>query len=532
MWSKLKSVYEQKSETSVHFLQQKFFAFEKDTSESIATYVSKLQELSQQLADLGEKVSDKMLMTKILMSLPPSLNHFHSAWQATEDSKKTLNELCARLMVEETRTTAQESNDSAFMAKRSYGKKDYKKNFKSNKRGKCFRCGSESHWRKDCPVQSNGNPSSFEGHRSDALCCDIVGEACSALSERDAWIVDSGATEHMSGRREWFKNYHELKVPHSVRIGNGDKIQAVGAGDIDVLVYDGKHWKQKYLANVWYVPELFINLFSQGRCLDKGCVMYTTNEKCEFKRDSCVVAVGIRQTGLYKMLIRTRPIQTHACLAVKECLRSWHERFAHQNIAQVKQFLRRNNIEFVNEDDFQCEACIFGKHHRLPFENRIERSKNCGEVFHTDVCGPMQVTSIGGSQYFLLLKDDYSHYRFVYFLRHKSEVTGKIISFIRFVQTQTEHKVKIIRSDNGTEYVNGELKQFFEKNGIQHQLTVPYTPEQNGSSERDNRTIVEAARTMIHSSNLCLSLWAEAVNSAVYVLNRTGTSTVKNKSPF
>lgn len=79
MWSKLKSVYEQKSETSVHFLQQKFFSFEKDPNESIAVFVSRLQELTKQLKDLSEPVSDKMLMTKILMSLPSSLKHFHSA---------------------------------------------------------------------------------------------------------------------------------------------------------------------------------------------------------------------------------------------------------------------------------------------------------------------------------------------------------------------------------------------------------------------------------------------------------------------
>lgn len=278
------------------------------------------------------------------------------------------------------------------------------------------------------------------------------------MSEKDAWYLDSGATQHMSGRRECFKNCVELDVPHPVTIGNGDVIEAVGMGDIDVLVYNGKKWIKKHLESVWYVPMLFVNLFSQGKCLDKGCKMEVTSDRCVFKRDGVIVAIGLRNTGLYKMLIRTIQTSAVANIAVKNNLRFWHERLAHQNIAQVKRFLSRNNIDFVDESDFQREACIYGKHHRLPFDERTHKSENCGEIFHTDVCGPMQKYSLGGSRYFLLLKEDYSHFRFVYFLRHKSDVPQKIMTCVRYVQTQTKHKVKVIRSDNGTEYTNTKLK--------------------------------------------------------------------------
>lgn len=151
----------------------------------------------------------------------------------------------------------------------------------------------------------------------------------------------------------------------------------------------------------------------------------------------------------------------------KQSIHLWHERLAHQNLARVKRFLRRNDIQYIDEDNFQCEHCIYGKIHRLPFPER-------------------RVKSLGGAQYFLLLKDDYSHYRFVYFLRHKSEVPQKITAFVEFVLTQMSRKINVIRSDNGTEYVNAELTNYFERKGIQHQRTVPYTPEQNGSSEREN----------------------------------------------
>lgn len=520
MWEKLKSVFEKKSETSVHFLQQRFFSYEKEPNDNIAMYISKLQEIVQQLADQGENISEKMVITKILMSLPQLLNHFRSAWDATAEEKRTLNELCARLMIEESRTNSNEQLESALLARRSNFKRDEKKN-KRFRSGKCYICGSQSHFRKDCPDRNEKD--------GDALCC----VADFKVSEKDAWYNDSGATQHMSGRREWFKNYIELEVPRSVRIGNGDVIYAVGKGDIDVRVFNGKRWIDKHLADAWYVPSLFVNLFSQGKCLDKGLTMEANSNECVFKRGNEVIAIGKRETGLYKMLIETKiELEEHAFIASGETLRSWHERLAHQNIAQVKRFLNGNNIKFKNEENFQCEACIFGKHHRSSFRGRNEKSIECGELIHSDVCGPIQVKSLGGARYFLLLKDDYSHYRHVYFLKQKDEVPSKVISFVKYIEKQTKYKVKRFRSDNGGEYVNTELSNFFVGKGIKHERTIPYTPEHNGSCERENRTIVEAARTMIHSNNLQLNLWAEAVNTAVYVLNRTGTSTVTDKTPF
>lgn len=113
MWTKLHSVYEKKSETSMDYLQQKFFVYSKEPEDNIATFISKLQEIAQQLVDMGETISDKMLMTRILMSLSPQYNSFKSAWESTEASKRTLNELCTRLMIEESRLTEVKSSASA-----------------------------------------------------------------------------------------------------------------------------------------------------------------------------------------------------------------------------------------------------------------------------------------------------------------------------------------------------------------------------------------------------------------------------------
>lgn len=144
----------------------------------------------------------------------------------------------------------------------------------------------------------------------------------------------------------------------------------------------------------------------------------------------------------------------------------------------------------------------------------------------------MEVKSLGNSRYFLLLKDDYSHFRIVIFLNRKSKVYEKLKDFFIKAEIITGNKVKIFRSDKGTEFLNENVNKLFEDNGITHQKSVSYTPQQNGRAEREMRTIVESARTMLNGKNLEKELWAEAINTAVFILNRAGTSPVHNKTPY
>ena len=319
-------------------------------------------------------------------------------------------------------------------------------------------------------------------------------------------------------------------------IGNGTTIMVKGKGDVNIFAFNGKDWTQKQIKDVLFVPEIHLNLFSSGKVMDRGHQLRKANSKrCEILKDGSIVAVGVRRDALYQMLFKVEEISINdtaiANVAMKKfSLRTWHERMGHQNVAHVKKYLRNNGIDFMDQD-FTCEACVYGKHHRGSFKLRDQKSTTCGAIIHADVCGPMHETSIGGSRYFLLLKDDYSHFRVVYFLKQKSEVAGNVKNFVRQMQNMQGHNVRIFRSDNGGESVNNELKGFFDEMGIHYQRAVAYTPEQNGCAEREMRTIVESARTMIHAKKMELKFWAEAVNSAVYVLNRTGTSTVPDISP-
>lgn len=543
MWTALASTYEQKSENNTYFLQQKYYNFRKEPSDDMATFISKLLEIVHQLRDQNETISDSMVISKILNTLPAEYDHFNDAWESTVTAERTLTNLRARLMAVEVRlkSRGQEVEEvEALMAKRTFPKKSNNKkgnssnnnNKAANKsekpKGKCFKCGKGGHWKRDCPESKKKPDGRQEENSSDAFVCYTA-----TSGDQDTWILDSGATDHMSYRREWFENFIEMAEP--VTVGNGEQIMARGKGDINILAFNRNEWIRKRVMGVLFVPELKKNLFSSGKVTDRGYQLNMDNKGCELLKDGNVVAVGVRRRGLFQMLFRTirsSKLEIAANVVIKRTsLRSWHERLGHQNATHVKKFLQARNIDFIDEN-FECEACIYGKHHRSSFKSREEKSKKCGEIIHTDVCGPFQENSIGGSRYFLLLKDDYSHFRFVYFMKQKSEVAEIIKKCVKLIQKEHGHSVRIIRSDNGTEFVNDELKTFFEEAGIHHQRTVPYTPEQNGCAEREMRTIVESARTMLQAKQIEKKFWAEATNLAVHVLNRAGTSTVENKSPY
>lgn len=130
-------------------------------------------------------------------------------------------------------------------------------------------------------------------------------------------------------------------------------------------------------------------------------------------------------------------------------------------------------------------------------------------------------------RYFLTFKDDASDYRHVFFIRHKSDVFEKFKEFERSISKKFGRSMKVSRSDNGLEFCNKKMNEYLASRGIKKENTAPYTLQQNGKAERDNRTLVESARTMIHAKNLPFFLWAEAVNIAVYMLNRTVWSSDK-----
>lgn len=239
-------------------------------------------------------------------------------------------------------------------------------------------------------------------------------------------------------------------------------------------------------------------------------------------------AQGAKQSNnLFRMFIKVQH-KVDANIATMSSLKRWHKRLGHVNYKCIRQLWKDSLMEesIKNDDknkDTFCEACQYGKQHRLPFNSATKGKHLAGELIHSDVCGPMSQDSVGGSKFFVSFKNDNSAYRIVYFIKHKSDVVDKLKEFVDLVENKFQRRVKTLHVDNGRKYCNKKMSRYLCAKGINLETTAPYTSEQNRRAERDNRTLIESAKAMLHGKNLPVRLWAEAVNTACYILNWTPT---------
>ncbi|GJU31863.1 putative ribonuclease H-like domain-containing protein [Tanacetum coccineum] len=215
----------------------------------------------------------------------------------------------------------------------------------------------------------------------------------------------------------------------------------------------------------------------------------------------------------------------------------WHRRLGHINFKTMNKLVRGNLVRGLPsklfENDHTCVACQKGKQHKASCKTKLVSSISQPlQMLHMDLFGPTFVRSINHKIYCLVVTDDYSRFSWVFFLATKDETSGILKTFITGIENQINHKVKIIRCDNGTEFKNNDMNQFCGMKGIKREFSVARTPQQNGVAERKNRTLIEAARTMLADSLLPTTFWAEAVNTACYVQNRVLVTKPHNKTPY
>jgi transposase InsO family protein len=154
------------------------------------------------------------------------------------------------------------------------------------------------------------------------------------------------------------------------------------------------------------------------------------------------------------------------------------------------------------------------------------------ELLHMDLFGPIAYISIGGSKYCLVVVDDYSRFTWVFFLQEKPQTQETLKGFLRQAQNEFGLRIKKIRSDNGTKFKNSKIEDFLLKEGIKHEFSSPYTPQQNGVVERKNITLLDMARTMLDQYKTPDRFWAQAINTACYSINRLYLHQILKKTSY
>nr|GEW01230.1 retrovirus-related Pol polyprotein from transposon TNT 1-94 [Tanacetum cinerariifolium] len=245
-----------------------------------------------------------------------------------------------------------------------------------------------------------------------------------------------------------------------------------------------------------------------------------------FRNDhvAAILGFGDRSTNLYTINLHEMASASPICLmahasSTKSWL--WHQRLSYLNFNTINDLARHDLVvglpKFKYHKEHLCPSFEQGKSKKASHPPKlVQNSRQRLHLLHMDLCGPMRIASINGKQYVLVIVDDYSRYTWVHFLRSKDEAPKVVIKFLKRITVLLQSPVIIIRTDNGTEFKNQVLKEYFDIVGISHQMSFIRTPQQNEVVERRNQTLVEAARTMLIFSRAPLFLWAEAIATTVY----------------
>lgn len=544
LWQKLQTMFDDSGFSRRITLLRNLISIRLDNCESMTNYVTQIMDTAQKLSGTGFSVNDEWIGCLMLAGLPekyfPMIMAIeHSGIAITGDVVKTK-------LIDLSANDNSCEPGSAFLSRGQYNRNNYKvgsnaKNDSSNHHGgglsmsgstkkiiKCYRCKQLGHYKSQCK-QSDQQ----QLKRSNAFSAVFLN---GNYSKQDFYL-DSGASVHMTTDVNMIQNASYSPSIKEIMAANQSAMPVLCTGDVNIRTVTPSYKYEVTLKDVMCVPNLTTNLISISQLIKNGNNV-EFKEKCcyVYNREGNLVAVANQEDGVYKLLMEHKQcLFTSSTPSVNSEV--WHRRLGHLNINDQNKMkngavmgITYTDKSHINKST--CTVCCEGKQSRLPFGHSGTRSNETLGVIHGDVCGPMETTSIGGSRYFVIFVDDFTRMAFVYFLKAKSEVFMYFKEFRSMVENQKDRKIKIFRTDNGLEFCSNEFENHLKQVGIVHQKTNVYTPEQNGMSERFNRTIVERARCLLFDAGLDKKFWAEATNTAVYLRNRSVASGLNNKTPY
>ena len=536
-WDKLQEVHESKTIANQLYCVQRFLHISMADGEDMMSYITRVEDAAAALENIELQVSEKWVMLILLGGVTNAYGGLRTTLEAF--STLSLEECKAKLLHEELRRHKTDDEvETAFRGvnrgAKGAGKSDATGSADNDQPKRrdivCYNCGKKGHMKRDCRSRKKGDgnsSSSSSDKKGGAMLAMVANERKGAAATRE-WYIDSGATSHYTNNREWMSEYHTIH-PRTIVGHSGVGLKAIGKGNVAVdMVVDGEV-STILLQDVFFVPGIIENLLSVRCALRKGCNLhFLKDERAIIEKDGQVLVEASTDTRnhLFRCHTASSTPSIAAIATAEQNVQLWHERLGHLALRNMKLMEHREMVKGLPKlkgaELGTCEGCLKGKCHRLPFPKAVHhRAKKPLELVHSDVCGPMKQKSIGGALYFVTFIDDFSRFITVYPLKHKDEVFERFKEWKAEVENQLGEKVKVLRSDNGGEYKNKAFKAFAKNCGMKQQFSCPRTPQQNGVAERANRTIMEAARSMLLTRNMGREYWAEAVCTAVYVRNRS-----------
>ncbi|GJZ25653.1 retrovirus-related pol polyprotein from transposon TNT 1-94, partial [Tanacetum coccineum] len=496
----------------LQFLRGEFEKLQMEESKTILDYFTRLLTISNEMKRNGESLSETRVIEKIFRSLPPSFDYIVVAVEESKDIESmTINQLMGSLQAHEEKLMKKRGKEPLEQAL--YSKVSFKERQKRFLHGKEQGRG-RGHFRGGFQGRGRGRGREDVNKEDENQCSRQVEEKANLVEVQDEdeltllmarhdeqeerikpWHIDSAANNHMTCEEYLFVEMEQSK-------GN------VTFGDESKALVKGK---------------------------EKNYDIHFKDRSATIRNQEGKLIEKVPMTKIRMFILN---IQNDEAKCLKSCLEDhswlWHMRYGHLNFGDLKLLSSKGMVKGLDQIDHPnqaCEGCLLGKHARSSFlKEATSRAKEPLQLIHTDLCGPITPPSHGKNLYFMLFIDDYSRKTWVYFLNEKSQAFEAFKKFKAMVEKEKGLKIKSMRSDRGGEFLSKEFNKFCKDNGIQRFLTAPYSPQQNEVVERKNRTILNMVRSMLESKKMPNEFWAEAVDCAVYLLNRCPSKSLDSKT--
>lgn len=566
MWAGLHNIWQATSRASYLKLINDLTALQMLPRESINDYIGRVTALRTALRYAGQDKSEEEICVHLLKGLSPAYNTIrtiltHSAQAGgltLEGIRPVL--LNAEAEIPQSRErgywTAGRNNDNGG------------RNNQRNSRGQqhdgteqrtCHYCKKKGHIRRDCPelkAGSNDKPASRRsgGDKrlpSSSKTLAFYANEASAPTVNVAlftnielscdMIHDSGATSHVSNCLGSFETYDEV-LPGQFIHGLSGKMPIVGKGT--VLLQTGlPKGEERYvrLLNVLYVPAASASLVSIPCFLAGGADYAVSSKLSTFTYQGAPILISDRRSGglfcsptfsckdgeFAAMLRKEQLASPHPSKPVASPGLMAHRKIGHAGYKTLQRIAGGNLVEGLDITPEQvktamedpCLSCQVSKARRLPAPPSDTRASAPLELVHTDVIGPMPVSSLNNERYVVTLLDDYSRASQVRLLSSKADVPEALQTMINVFETQIGSKVRRVRSDRGTEFNNATLHSYYDNRGIVPEYAPPYTPTSNARAERLNLTLLNLTRAVLADSRLPTDVWGEVLKTTNWLRN-------------
>lgn len=520
----LKAVYEKTGLQSRVQIQKKLRNLVLKDDGNLGEFLVDFDKTLRELNDAGGKIDDSEKIITLLSAMPDKFSSVVTSIDIlfrSDPSKVTVDFVKNSLMAEDDRLKTKVEVTSVPVPSHAFvGHNKYKGKGKRTFQVRCYYCHEMGHIRSKCPKRlsknhETANMSNVENKEIAFLGSHTKQEVavnCDSNVMNSVYLaVDSGCTNHlfMSKYIKFLTN--SKSVDKQINVAKvGETVAAKFQGSFSTISKEGL---SVTLNDVFVCDNLSYNLLSVRQIEEKGFRVIFENKEVKIMRGNTVIITGKLIGNLYFIELQ---LYSDVANIVRDTPELWHKRMGHSCRFPVSSV---------------CEICLKGKQTRSPFLKSIPSDRKARRLLQyvsTDVCGKISPPTHDGKNYYVSFIDHYSHFGMLYLIKEKNEVETCFRNFVALTESKFNMKIEYLRCDNAGENSSKSFKDFCNSKGITIQYSVPRNPEQNGLAEKYNRTILDKSRCLILDSGLDKSFWGEAVLAAVYLTNRTPTSTLPN----